>query len=221
MKKITAIKISLLISSGTVLFYSCKKNEEKVIPNSSFTSEKSSYYLTEPVSFKNTSTNASTFQWDFGDNSTSTDANPSHSYQSSGVYTVKLNAGTSTFQKKIKINTGAYSYQVKNETTISLPLSSYYYDGSVKDLINHGTVQVNGITDTVYTNRDKMELGGTLLGKTFITVTSYPLSKFSNKVLIINGSTQIFTNSANTPIVNMKNQGNSLAQLSIKTFNTH
>lgn len=206
MKKTNIIKHALIISLGVMLCYSCKKSEEKANTNASFSSDRSSYYLTEPVSFKNTSTNASSYQWDFGDNTTSTEANPSHSYQSSGIYTVKLNSGGSTFQKRIKINSGAYSYQVKNETTISLPLSSYYYDGSVKDLINHGTMQINGITDTVYTNRDKMELGGILGGKTFIVVNSYPLSKFSNKVLIINGNTQIFTNSANTPIINMKKE---------------
>ncbi|MEX2483409.1 MAG: S8 family serine peptidase [Brumimicrobium sp.] len=47
-------------------------------------------YLT--VDFFNTSSNASTFEWDFGDGNTSTDFNPTHTYANSGTYTVCLTA---------------------------------------------------------------------------------------------------------------------------------
>ena len=42
------------------------------------------------VNFTNTSVNASTFTWDFGDGGTSTATNPSHTYTAFGTYTVKL-----------------------------------------------------------------------------------------------------------------------------------
>lgn len=42
------------------------------------------------VSFTSTSKNAKTFSWDFGDGETSTEQNPVHTYESYGVYTVKL-----------------------------------------------------------------------------------------------------------------------------------
>lgn len=42
------------------------------------------------TTFTNTSTNASTYQWDFGDGSTSTELNPVHTYAAEGTYTVKL-----------------------------------------------------------------------------------------------------------------------------------
>jgi gliding motility-associated-like protein len=48
------------------------------------------------VNFTNNSQNTSTYFWDFGNNSTSTDANPSTTYTSEGTYTVILiatNAG--------------------------------------------------------------------------------------------------------------------------------
>ncbi len=44
------------------------------------------------VSFKNLSTNADSYLWDFGDGSTSADANPQHTYTSKGSFTVKLTA---------------------------------------------------------------------------------------------------------------------------------
>lgn len=42
------------------------------------------------VSFTNTSTNATTYAWDFGDGFTSTQANPVHGYFTSGSFTVTL-----------------------------------------------------------------------------------------------------------------------------------
>ena len=44
--------------------------------------------------FVNTSTDASSAQWAFGDGNTSTVISPSHSYASTGTYTVQLIAGT-------------------------------------------------------------------------------------------------------------------------------
>lgn len=42
------------------------------------------------VNFNNTSTNGSTFQWNFGDGNTSTQTSPSHTYTSNGTYNVTL-----------------------------------------------------------------------------------------------------------------------------------
>ncbi len=48
------------------------------------------------VNFTSTSTNATTYDWDFGDGSThSTEANPTHYYSANGNYTVTLTASNS------------------------------------------------------------------------------------------------------------------------------
>ena len=44
----------------------------------------------ENISFSNTSSGANDYYWDFGDGTTSTSTNPSHSYSSPGTYTVTL-----------------------------------------------------------------------------------------------------------------------------------
>jgi len=63
-----------------------------VVPAFSFTAT-ATCTLPENVSFTNTTTNALSYVWDFGDGSaTSTDANPLHAYTSDGSYTVKLYA---------------------------------------------------------------------------------------------------------------------------------
>jgi PKD repeat protein len=52
--------------------------------------------LSLPVQFQNTSTGASTYLWDFGDGTTDTTTNPTHTYNLPGVYTVSLTATIST-----------------------------------------------------------------------------------------------------------------------------
>ena len=44
------------------------------------------------IAFTNTSTDAATYNWSFGDNQTSTSASPVHTYNQNGVYTVTLTA---------------------------------------------------------------------------------------------------------------------------------
>lgn len=44
------------------------------------------------ITFNNTSSNASSYEWDFGDGGTSTDENPSHTYTEAGTYSVSLHA---------------------------------------------------------------------------------------------------------------------------------
>jgi PKD repeat protein len=44
------------------------------------------------VTFTNTSTNSTTYSWNFGDGGTSTVQNPTHTYAANGVYNVTLNA---------------------------------------------------------------------------------------------------------------------------------
>ena len=46
--------------------------------------------IPQPVVFNNNSVNGNTYSWDFGDNSTSNQYQPSHQYNAAGVYTVTL-----------------------------------------------------------------------------------------------------------------------------------
>lgn len=64
------------------------------------------------VSFSNSSLNANSYLWDFGDGGASTDVNPVHVYNSLGVFTVKLTAnagvcGNAVLEKTDFITVGA------------------------------------------------------------------------------------------------------------------
>lgn len=63
------------------------------------------------VSFTNSSRYATSYSWDFGDGSTSTQESPSHTYASAGIYTVILTAtnsvGSSSTQQELTVTSGA------------------------------------------------------------------------------------------------------------------
>jgi len=72
-------------------------NASDIIPNpiASFTTAPtipSTVYYPDGVTFVNTSTNADSYLWSFGDGTTSTDVNPVHYYSKKGDYTVTLTA---------------------------------------------------------------------------------------------------------------------------------
>jgi PKD repeat protein len=77
-----------------------------------------------------------TYQWDFGDGSTSTEQNPSHMYTQRGMYTVKLtvtnNYGSSTEIKKdyISIGMGPVADFTATPTIGNVPLSVKFTDNS-------------------------------------------------------------------------------------------
>ena len=61
------------------------------------------------VTFTNQSTHAFDYSWNFGDNNSSTDENPVHTYNQIGTYNVKLTSSycsrSSTYEQTISINT--------------------------------------------------------------------------------------------------------------------
>jgi PKD repeat protein len=91
----------------TTLF-SCKEDDEPVPdPIASFQFAISTTNFLE-VTFTNYSQNATTYSWNFGDATTSTDQNPIHAYTAAGTYTVVLTVKNSanveaTFNQEITI----------------------------------------------------------------------------------------------------------------------
>jgi len=79
------------------------------------------------VTFTNTTSNATSYSWDFGDNGTSTSFNPTHSYTKGGVYTVKLTAtgagGSSSTSKTVNISPAYTKVAITKITIISMPFA--------------------------------------------------------------------------------------------------
>ena len=98
-KKVTYLFSLLAVAVLAVAVHSCKKPLPE--PNFSFAVDG----LT--VTFTNSSLESSTYVWDFGDGSTSTEAAPTHTYGDYGLYSVKLTAtsegGEASISKDVEI----------------------------------------------------------------------------------------------------------------------
>ncbi|MBK9254566.1 MAG: PKD domain-containing protein [Saprospiraceae bacterium] len=88
------------------------------------------------VTFENLSLHSNNYTWNFGDNTTSTDLNPSHTYQTGGIYYVEL----------ISSN-GCGIRSVTYEISISLaPHASFVISGN-NQICEGGTVQYQSTTN--------------------------------------------------------------------------
>lgn len=59
-------------------------------PSTSFTASKNTVVTGEVINFTNTTVDGFIFEWNFGDGTTSTLENPTHSYEDTGTYNVQL-----------------------------------------------------------------------------------------------------------------------------------
>lgn len=87
-----------------LLISSCKKEPE---PVASFSMNKNNVLVPATIIFTNLSTDATSYNWDFGDGSASTIESPTHEYTSSGTFTVTLTAigegGTNSTSQNVTI----------------------------------------------------------------------------------------------------------------------
>jgi PKD repeat protein len=119
MKKI--IYLSLIFP---LIFISCSKE-----PTADFYIEVDKAKVGSEVFFHNTSDNAETFEWDFGDGYISPDKNPVHTYSLTGKYTVVLSA----FSKKGKEAKAQMELDVVEPSLLVVEVLEYWDEYSVPD----------------------------------------------------------------------------------------
>jgi PKD repeat protein len=110
------------------------------------------------VNFTNSSTGGTSYDWDFGDGNTSTLTDPSHTYTSSGTFTVTLIASndcySDTITKTVMVSTGIGS--VEDEIKVELfpnPSDGQFnvnLSGNLSDEVQIEIVDLNG--KIVFTN---------------------------------------------------------------------
>jgi PKD repeat protein len=110
-------------------------------PSASFTYSGANTFAPDNVTFTNNSTNATSYSWSFGDNTSSTLSDPSHVFESAGVYTVSLiatgaNALTNTISQTINVKPKATKCEldtiiVENITTQPSYTSSNTFTGKI------------------------------------------------------------------------------------------
>ena len=107
------------------------------------------------VTFTNASTGATAYLWNFGDENTSTEENPEHTYDAAGTYTVKLTvqdaAGTAqSAEKEVTVAgavkaaaTGAEDAQAKAEAAAES--LDTYLQGDRTKLIEMANTALSGV----------------------------------------------------------------------------
>lgn len=120
--KITKI---VAIIATVLTIQSCSKSSDSVVPSptAGFTFTSSGSVAPKTVIFTNTSTNATSYSWNFGDNATSTVASPTHVFTTSGTYTVTLTAtnssGSNTSSQVVNVGVAAQP-----------PVANFVYSGA-------------------------------------------------------------------------------------------
>ncbi len=105
-------------------------------PSASFVQDISSSCIPLTVSFTSTSTNASTYYWDFGNGNTSTLESPTNVYVNAGIYDVKLVATNSGGVSDTLIMVGA-------ATAVDQPVAGYYAVDTSSCLVGNSIAFIN------------------------------------------------------------------------------
>jgi PKD repeat protein len=162
------------------------------------------------VSFANTSSNATSYVWNFGDGSSSMEENPSHTYLTDGEYTVTLlatnNCGTTILDQIVVVstpptasfttsgNTGCAPFTVQFTNASSSNASSYQWDfpGGNPSSSTDANPSIVWNTAGVYTvTLTAFNAAGSSSSTTTIKVGTAPTAGFTYE---IGGLTAVFNN---------------------------
>ncbi len=160
-----------------------------VIPTASFNVSGSGSVAPVNIGFTNTSTNGSTYFWDFGDNTTSTSKNPSHAYYNGGFYLVKLVvtnlSGSSTTYKLVNVGDAYTSATITQVVISNYPLTD---GGSTWDPFNGPDFFIN-LTDSA--NVIKYNGSGARISD--ITTSMLPVGWYLSPAYTVNGINNFYS----------------------------
>ena len=170
------------------------------------------------VSFANSSNNATAYVWDFGDGSTGTETDPSHTYTTDGVYAVVLTAtnacGSVTTTQTITVVTtpvagftasptngcAALTVQFTNASSANATTFNWVFLGGEpatstlqNPVVVYNTAGIYPVTLVVGNSAGD----NTLTQTDYITVNTVPMAGFSNTG---NGATVTFVNNSSNAI---------------------
>jgi len=179
MKKIIVMKnlINLLLVTG--LMASCVSE-----PEAAFSYAGGDGIAPEEITFKNESTDADEYYWNFGDGNFSTEENPVHQYSKGGNYYVILEAKNRKYTAKafetITLKNPT-SFQILNYTTTDIDnVVSYYLVSSTNDLYvikKHGRLKATEKSEVTKTEKEVVLITFTYGGRLFLVANHYIIKK--------------------------------------------
>ena len=140
------------------------------------------------VNFTNKTINGNSYKWDFGDQTTSSQINPSHTYNSYGNFEVRLivtnaNGCTDTLRKNLPaIGCEGFTKKFTNTVTTPKPIVSYLWDfgdGTTSSTaIPTHTYTIAGVYNVQLIITTAAGCADTTLVKSAITILAKPVAKF-------------------------------------------
>ncbi len=120
-----------------------------IVVNTSPTVAYTSSVMGATATFVNSSVNATSYSWDFGDGNSSTLADPTHTYLDAGTYTVVLTAsnecGSLTFTEIVTIVSPPAVSFLADVTTGCAPLTVNFTDQSIGDVLTWDWTFTGGV----------------------------------------------------------------------------
>ncbi|MBK8508350.1 MAG: PKD domain-containing protein [Candidatus Competibacteraceae bacterium] len=178
-------------------------------PSAGFSADKTSGTAPVTINFTDNSTgNITSRSWNFGDGTTSTAQNPSKTYSSAGIYTVKLTAtgpgGSATSTKTISVNAPTVAAPVSNfaatPTSGTAPLLVTLTDTSTGTVSSRSWDLGDGTTSSAQSVAKTYNSAGTYTVK--LTVTNAGGSSTTTKTISATATTPAanFTASSSTGV---------------------
>ncbi|MBR1804230.1 MAG: PKD domain-containing protein [Muribaculaceae bacterium] len=144
------------------------------------------FYVVSTIQFNNTSAKTGAITWDFGDGTTSTDANPKHKYRKAGLYQVSLTldgVGTRTYPLLIydiapilSVTEQSAPTVVINDVTVRLGIelpNPENLECSYEWTFPEGTMKADGTPITTFKGEDPGELKFRNIGSQHIELKTY------------------------------------------------
>ncbi|MFH0756186.1 MAG: PKD domain-containing protein [Bacteroidota bacterium] len=104
------------------------------MPTAGFSFNPSTVSMYETVTFTNSSTDADSYTWNFGDGTTSTDENPTHVYETAGSFTVKLTASNADGENEAEqsiVVADLNNHYVLDGTTYTIDDEMFWYQSGM------------------------------------------------------------------------------------------
>ncbi len=178
-----------------VFLAACKKENDKPMPACQVDC-RTSCYLSEPLTFRFTGSNAEQIAWQFSDGTTATGQAVDHWFMQSGLQWVRCTAsnsqGSDTKTVNIAVNTGNASFTVKNLSGITSEFLTYYYNGEILDLVNHGTFYPGAQTNETQTSRPQVWASSVIDSEVYLFVYPWPVTQFKLNQYAIYDTSSVF-----------------------------
>ncbi|MDX2249401.1 MAG: PKD domain-containing protein [Bacteroidia bacterium] len=161
---------------ATTFFTACNLDKvDPLAPQAAFTVANDGCKAPCTLTFTNTSQNAASYLWDFGDGNTSTGDSPTHQYESAGTYTVTLTANgaggdSDEFEDMVTVLPGTFNISLGNVGTTDVAFAVLAGDTEIYVAgYERNAADINEIV--VY----KLDMEGNVLGKAELnnTVSCY------------------------------------------------